>query len=374
MRFRLALAALLLLGGSGAAAQAPLPRPNLPRGADPRDWQSYFDYGVKVFTQEPSQAQAAFYWATRLAPERAEPLIGSWAAYWYRWDGRFEEYLNDHVRPSEVDEVARVDSLRLRAVARSPFASEDLILLAIDHLPGRWSEDAVTRGMLASANGDQRRGLALLALAAHREPRRSELHRYRALIFASLGQLDSAAAETETLLAARRREDDRGVVHVYQSKAVEEYGLGMLYLALHRDAAAREALGRALTEDLSFAPAHAMMGIAASAAGDTATAFAELRQAVELAPADGVLRVQFGEALLNGHRAAEAAEQMERAVALEPDYAAAYLGLGRALDAAGNATAAARAYGEYLKRAPLRLAQSRAQVERRLAQVAPASQ
>ncbi|HET6763518.1 MAG TPA: tetratricopeptide repeat protein [Longimicrobiaceae bacterium] len=371
MRFRFAVAALLLGASHAAAQQLPPPRPPLPRDADTRDWEAYFDYGVKVFTRAPGDARAAFYWATRLAPERAEPLMGSWAAYWYQWDQRFEEYLGGTVRPSEAAEVARVDSLRYRARARNPFVSEDLILLAIDHLPGRWSSDPVTRAMLASARGEHPRALVLLNGVVQRDPRRSELHRYRALVFTAMGRLDSAAVATEALLAGRRREDDRRMVRVYESKAMEEYGLGMLYLALHRDAAAREALGRAITEDLSFAPAHAMMGIAASAARDTATAFAEFRQAVELAPGDGVLRLQFGEALMNGQRTAEAVEQMRRAVRLEPDYAGAYLGLARTLDVSGDTPGAAEAYRAYLERAPLRLAESRAQVARRLAQIAP---
>jgi Tfp pilus assembly protein PilF len=369
MRQRLMVAAALLCVAGAARAQAPA-RPELPRGADANDWQAYYDFGVKVFRDRPSTAEAAFYWASRLAPNRAEPLLGRWAGYWYRWDGRFQQYLNDEIKGGdELKEVQRVDSIRYRAMLRNPFAQRFLIVLAIEHLPGEWAGDLATRASLASAQGDYRAAAALLADAIRREPQKSWYHEERALAFTALGRLDSAAAETEALLAAERRQESGHMVHIYQSKAVMEYGLGMLYFAQHQNGPAREAFSRALTEDFSFAPAHAMMGEVALAESDTATAFREYRQAVELAPDDGSLRVDFGRALVNAGAAQEAVPHLRRAVELEPDYADAYVVLGSALDTTGDREGAIAAYREYLRRAPKRDASRIAAVEARVGQL-----
>jgi tetratricopeptide (TPR) repeat protein len=364
MRLRLALAAVLLTAGT-AAAQLPA-RPELPRGADRNDWEAYFDHGVKVFKTEPATADAAFYWASRLAPHRAEPLFARWAAYWYRWDGRFLAYLNGEVRGAEVKEVERVDSLRYRAMQRNPFVQRQLILVAYEHLPGEWSRDLATQAALATARRDYPRALALLASAISRQPQKSWLHEERALAFTAIGRFDSAAAETVALLEAERRAESGHMVRVYQSKAMMEYGLGMLYFAQRNNDQAREAFGRALTEDLSFAPAHAMIGEVALAEGDTATGVREYRQAAELAPGDGSLRVELARALLRAGAAEDAVAELRRAVELEPDYAEAYVVLGSALERSGDGPGAAAAYRHYLDRAPrrdvLRIAQVRGRV------------
>jgi hypothetical protein len=56
-------------------AQHEPPRPQLPRGADPNDWEAYFDLGDARFQRAPREAAAAFYWASRLDPTRSEPLF-----------------------------------------------------------------------------------------------------------------------------------------------------------------------------------------------------------------------------------------------------------------------------------------------------------
>ncbi|MDB4950084.1 MAG: hypothetical protein JWM27_2733 [Gemmatimonadetes bacterium] len=358
-------AALVALFAVPLAAQQAPRRPPLPDTADVNDWEAYYDYGYKMFKASPERADAAFYWASRLDPERAEPLFGRWAAYWYRWDGRFAEYLQDELKGEDLKEAVRVDSLRLRAMLRNPFVQRDLLVPAYDRLPGRWGDDPATRGILATAQHDYARAVALLNVALQHGSR-PWLHEDRAIAFVALGRFDSAKVETETLLAELHRADERRMVRVYESKGVVEYGLGMLNLARRDQPAAREAFGRALTEDLALAPAHAMLGMLALAQRDTAAGFAEYRQAVELAPEDPVLRVRFGDALTGAGRAAEAVEHLRRAVALEPAYAAGYESLGRALAASGERAAALDAYAAYLVRAPRREAARIAAVRRRV--------
>lgn len=76
----LALAAAFAVSATVHAQQPP--RPSVSRGADPTDWEAYFEIGDRDFKRSPQQAQAAFYWASRLDPTRAEPLFARWASYY----------------------------------------------------------------------------------------------------------------------------------------------------------------------------------------------------------------------------------------------------------------------------------------------------
>ena len=52
----------------------PPERPELKGLGDPKDWNAYYDQGVDLLRRQPANAEAHFYWASRLAPNRAEPL------------------------------------------------------------------------------------------------------------------------------------------------------------------------------------------------------------------------------------------------------------------------------------------------------------
>jgi hypothetical protein len=96
MRRVLALVAAALVALPAAAQSwGPMPpRPNLPRGADPNDWEAYFDLAVSLEPRAADRAEAAFTWAARLDPSRSEPMYALWAAFHFRDIGRFEEYAN----------------------------------------------------------------------------------------------------------------------------------------------------------------------------------------------------------------------------------------------------------------------------------------
>src|SRR3712207_3759860 len=90
---RRTLVALALAASAFAAPLAAQPA-GLDLGrADPKDWESYFALGDRLFQRQPRQALAAFEWASRLDPTRAEPLLGRWAAFYALDQGSWIAYL-----------------------------------------------------------------------------------------------------------------------------------------------------------------------------------------------------------------------------------------------------------------------------------------
>ncbi|HEU0077930.1 MAG TPA: hypothetical protein VFQ76_09805, partial [Longimicrobiaceae bacterium] len=242
-----------------AAAQGIPPRPELPRGADANDWEAYFDHGAAIFRSRPGQAHAAFYWATRLNPERAEPLFGQWAAFWMRDYGRWEQYLRDPERLRERAEVVRADSLLHAAYGRNPFVHRGFEAVLYDQLPGRWRNDYRTRAWIAYANGDFPKAVDFFGRAIRSNPKSPGIRFDRACALTSAGRFAEALDEMTALVGALRERDATQQLGAYESKAMLEHGIGLLHLARRDSAQAREAFARALVDDLGFAPAHAAL-------------------------------------------------------------------------------------------------------------------
>ncbi len=356
------LGATLLLAPFRATAQQDLPplenldayaRPRLSAAADTNDWEAYFDYAVARLRKEPRSAEAAFFWASRLDPARAEPLYGRWVAYWMRNTGWFQDYLKRKPELLESPQVVRVDSLYQRALLRNPLVPQTLAILVYDRLPGRWSGDRFTTAVLEYARGQFAVAASDFAKLLRDDPSRGGIVRYyRALCFTPVRQFDSAVAEMTALLAEMRARDERWLDYSYQSKEILEYSLGLLQAARGNRAAAREALGRALVENLAFYPAHAALGELALRDGDTTHALREYAQAVELRGDDAVLRYRYGAVLAFAGRPADAEVQLRQAVALEPVFAAPYFTLGGVLEARQQPHQALAAYRAYVERAP----------------------
>jgi Tfp pilus assembly protein PilF len=131
-------------------------------------------------------------------------------------------------------------------------------------------------------------------------------------------------------------------------------------------AAAREAYGRALQENLSYYPAHTRLGLVALIAGDTATALSELDLSVQLAPQEITARVTYGTLLARVGRTDEATAQLRQAAELEPYYALPQYLLGRVAEARQERVPAVAAYRAFLARASQR-DQRRAEVVQRIA-------
>ena len=94
--------------------------------ADTNDWQSYYRFGVKHIQKWPDRAAAAFYWASRMAPDRAEPMYARWVATWISKRAMLVEYMNGTLADSP--QARAVDSLQTAALIRDPFVHQGLRL------------------------------------------------------------------------------------------------------------------------------------------------------------------------------------------------------------------------------------------------------
>ncbi len=339
----------------GAQERVPA-RPSLAATADTNDWEAYYDRGVAWLNdREHGRAEAAFYWSSRLNPRRAEPLFARWTVAWARDIQRFARYLRHDPEKPLPPELARIDSLRYRALLRNPLVYQGLIMAAFQELPGRWGEDLWTLAWLAYGTLDFNRALGNFARALNRDPERFAEARYlRATTFVAAGQLDSAATELGVLLDTLRRRDEENVAEVYESKELVLYALGLLQAVRQRYPAARATLESALVEDLSFYPAHIALGQLAAARREPDVALQEFARAAAGGPNDPVARYEYGVALVQVGRAAEGILELEAAVALEPYYADSYYWLGEALIAQQDSSAALKALQAYVARAPAR--------------------
>lgn len=357
---------------ASAAAQRIPARPALPRGADANDWEAYVDHGTAIFRDRPNEARAAFYWAARLNPERAEPVFGQWAAHWMLNLKRWEQYLREPEHLRERPEVVRADSLLHLAFVRNPFVHRGLETVLYDQLPGQWRNDFRTRAWIAYTNGDLDKAIGFFDRAARSDPKDPSVRFARASALTSAGRFAEALDDMTALVRTLRERDDTERFGVYESKAMLEYGIGLLHLALGDSAQARDAFARALVDDLSFAPAHAALGDLASGRRDFAEAIRAYEQALELSPKDAVFRSRFATVLARSGAASRAEEQVREAIALEPHYPSPYVHWGQILEQLGRTPEAQHAYAEYLRRAPAR-APARAVAQARLSALLAAS-
>lgn len=373
----LALAAFVVLALPLAAQKRErVPkRPRLDAAADTNDWRSYYFAGMSRLDRAPNEAADAFYWASRLNPDVAEPLYGRWAALWARDLERFAKYLDGARYVVESRETERQDSLLQRALLRNPFLQRSLELRLIEKLvqeatgqvPLWTSADPEEVGWLAYARGDMRKAIAQYGKAVERDSNNASARLYRARAFYFAGEFDSAATEMTRVVATLRRTEEKKVVYWYESKAQLLYGIGMLQAMRGNLDAARTAYGEALTEDITFSRAHEGLARIALVQGDTATALAEYDLAVQASDRDPALRVSYGALLLNTRRAAEAEAQLRRAVELEPYFAPAYINLALALDLQGKLKESVDMYTAFIPRASRELAPQVAFARERIA-------
>ena len=337
-----------------AAAQEAFDRPRLPFGSDPNDWESYYDFGVReLVARRPERAEPAFYWASRLNPERAEPLFLRWVSFHLRDEKRWIGYLDGREKVLSSPAVVAMDSVRFLAMVRNPFVHRGLELILWDEMPGRFREDTFTRAWLAYSEPDFPEAAELFGRAIERRPEQLVWARMlRAQAFVMMQRYDSALAELETLRATLEERDRESLVVAYESKEMLHYAIGMLHAARRQPALARESMQRALGENLGFHPAHLFLGDLAFSTGDAASALADYEAALVIAPSDALLRYRHGLALSRLGRLDEAVASMRMAIDREPFYAAPWLELGRILDHQGDVEGALAAYSGFMKRAP----------------------
>lgn len=389
----LAAAALMACAATSAAQrvhQVPA-RPQLYAGADTNSSGAYYLLGVQRLERDPSIAAAAFYWAERLSPGWPDALYGRYVALLMSDPHRLEQYESGRGGIERNPEIMAIDSLYFRAVQRDPFLHRKLekpyVMMYYQNAyasmiqreyGGRddaaahyltqllmQSTDPATRAWLAYADGRFPAAIEYYEQLLRRERRPARLRLRLGQLHYMSGNYPQAAEHLRAGIEALRQADRRQVVRVYESKAMLEYSLAAALERAGQADAAREAYGRALTEDLAFWPGHRRMAQIALARGDTATALTELGLAVEIAPREPDLHHELGVLLLSARKVLEAAEEFKKAAELDPYFAAPHFYLGAMNDASSVTDDALEHYRAYLARAARddrHVAQARARV------------
>lgn len=373
--------AAVLACATPVAAQTPrvhdVPRrPVLWAEADTNSAGVYFNHGVSRLSTRPDEAAAAFYWAARLRPGWADPLYGRRVALLMSDPERLVRYMRDDRTTIRSPEIQAIDSLQLQALSLDPFLTQqfDKPLLraymtrAVSNDMQRSGGDANTalasymvENWLQGMDPSMRAWVAYSegrfpqALAEYERSLRRAQARERPRIHTDLGRIHfftgdmAKAVEHFTAAAAElEKREKRDLVLVYESKALMEYSLGTVYEKMGNAPAAQEAYGRALQEDLAFAPAHRALSALALARGDTATNLSEMALAVELSPRDAALRLDYGLLLLLARKPGESVTEILKAAELEPLFAAPQLILARLYDSSKLAQEALVHYRAYL--------------------------
>jgi hypothetical protein len=351
-------------------------RPKLPAGVDTNNAQVYTDFGLEKLERDPDKAADAFYWAARINPTSADAYYARRCALLLADTYRFQRYMADDRRTIESDEVKRIDSLYLYALTINPFLYRKLDVRLFHAFVANISEDyardhrdvspgevqyflerqmaqwpASFRASQAYGEGRFDDALSLYAEAIKHSRSKWYYRIERGRLFFQLNQADSALAELTQALDEIRKVDKKDLVYVYDSKAVLEHSIGLVQQRLGNAAAAKEAFGQALQEDLSYFPAHIQLGFAALEAKDTTTAFSEMDLAVQIRGDDPTLRYIYGYALASSGKFKDAEVQLRKAIELDPIFAAPYFVLGQVLDGEGKGSDGLTQYQAFLARA-----------------------
>jgi len=397
MALAAAIAVVTLMSASASRAQdvPATPRPRLDNGADTNSAQNYFNYGMKAVYEHPADAAHAFYWASRLDPESGDALYALRAATILAMprDSALAYFENGYVKKNKKDEAPprrtpgqlALDSMLVHAYAIDPFvfASLDPTLMRrfiqadvmarnphmseagvdigimsmmrstanqawLNYAQGRFPEALAMYARVLTDSGPRAKGRDSTAIVQFRELVTSEVHAQRGRIFYLLGDLDSARIEISAALASMRERDSRELVMLYQSKAVYQHALGIIYERQKQYDLARDAYGQALQEDLSYYAAHSHLAQLELAKGDTSTALSEMDVAIQLQPGDPVLRYRYADVLVHARRDGDAAVQLRKAIALDPDYGAPHLLFARIADVEQYTDDAIDEYRKYL--------------------------
>lgn len=380
-----ALIVVALTSAAGAQSAKPPKRPKLAAGADTNDARVYYDRGVLLLRREPWAAAAAFYWASRLEPGWPEAYYAQRVAGLLAQENLLIGYLEGSRSVVRSPQTRQLDSLEYRAQRLNPFFLRDLdetlfagYLIAIykrqrsraGERPLDPTDDAEIRFLV-----DQylRSGLNVgvrAALAASRRRFREALEYYRqmlpeyrhkawirverARIFYVVGAHDSALVELNEALSELRQLDTARLTQVYVSREMLEHAVGVIHQAAGDTAAARQAYGRALQENLAYAASHVLLAGLDLLGGDTATALSEFELAVQVAPAEAPLRVAYGLLLAQSGHPEDAVVHLRRAAELEPYYATPHYLMGYVADLQGNRDDALAGYRAFLARASAR--------------------
>lgn len=334
------------------AAQDGMPRrPKLPRDADTNDARAYVAYGD--LDQTPwSKSHDAYYWAWRLEPNQTSYLYARWQALYFQQPAGWRlEYGKGANYVLKSKEAKLIDSLYPEILQRDPFPTLQTPCVFPELVDSR---DHVIAGLDFYYRGCYRQSAERLQAALAKDPSLLglRLQRARALYYAQ--QYRGAAAEVQIVLDSLRARDEKHLGPWYNTKEALEHMVAAALLRARDIPAARAALGRALTENLSYHPAHALLSRIAMDQGDIPAALQEAELAVGLREGDGALRFNYATLLTRAGKLAEAEVQLAKAVELEPYWAEARWLLAWVLDKQDKRPEAVSAYREFLARAPKR--------------------
>jgi tetratricopeptide (TPR) repeat protein len=339
---------------AAAVAQAKTPEPRRPGvDGDRNDPKAYYNLGVKMLDHSPTEAADAFYWAIKLDPGWADAYYGRWAALHLVRGTKFLVTSRTGAWVSMSLSMGDIDSLMMRATRLDPFLYRKFDQLILE----RAMEAAVgtqSAQFTGSVRGDPYtagnfpKALHDLAIDLPGLQEKFPIYSMRGRLFYMIGAYDSAGAQLTLARDELERLNTEKLLPVYLSKATYDRMLGMVAQKQGRPDAAREAYGRALADDISYAPAHVSLSDIDFAKGDTTAALSEMDLAAQLAPSDGYLAYEYGRALLMAGHDPEALEQMVRATKLEPYYAEPHVLMGAIYDRANYTTEALAAYTAYV--------------------------
>jgi tetratricopeptide (TPR) repeat protein len=377
-----ALILALLVGVAGvhpASAQdhgAQPKRPSLPDGADRNDPWAYYRMGLASVQKDPDKAADAFYWAARLNPVWAEPFYGRRVALLLSDPRRLMRYFSGDKGEIRSKESLAIDSLYRHALTLNPFLGPQMDHMFIESMiqeiasrasgSGRSSELAWElekamsngppewRASVAYGQGRYFEALSLYGEALQHARMKAGILAERGRLFYQVGLHDSSLVSLTQALAEMRKVDKNDLVFLYQSKALMEERIGMIEHVKGDKAAAREAFGRALQEDLSYYPAHVQLAYLALEGGDTATVMNEMDLAVQIKPEDAGIRYQYGYALGSLNKLKEAEVQLKKAIELDPDFAAPHFVLADVFQAQTRKAEALKEFRSFLSLASLR--------------------
>jgi tetratricopeptide (TPR) repeat protein len=355
---------------------------------------------MKRIYDSPIESKRAFYWASRIDPSSGDALYALWTATLIVMDDKDVVSYFTRSSAKRTPGQAALDSLIRRAYAMDPFLFSSIdgalmrrrieakVYLEFPKMTIGEQESIVAGKMRAAeyrpeiAYSEGRFQAALNSYAIELEaashagtmPQKQhpnvklsarqnefvqlmkmefayelvDMHAKRARIFYRLHELDSASTEMTAAISIMQAQDSGSAQLFYMSKAAFEQSLGMIYEHDRRLDLAREAYGRALQEDLSYYAPHSRLAALALDQGDTTNALSEMDLAVQLEPADAALRCRYAEVLLNARHDADAAQQLRKAIALDPYYGSPHLLLATIGDIENYTTDAITEYQSYV--------------------------
>lgn len=373
-----ALCSVAPLGAQAPAATVALPsltptldgkepkRPKLDAGADTNDARAYYDWGIgRRVTWD--KAYPAFYWAHRLDPSDEAYRFAMYLSLYYRQspDWRWEWAMGaEYVAKSK--EAKLIDSVYTLALSREPFVhlySEGCeIDRAVLEIP-----DPLDQGYYLYYAGCYNRAAEKLGEGLAKRPRNLGYRLMRARALYWTGQMAPALTEVSVALDTLRGRDAKKTSRFYQSKEMLEYMRGDIYEHMQDFFNAKKAYARALEENVAFYMAHAKLARLALEQGELPEALQEYDQALQIEGRDPTIHNDYGVALLQSDRHADAEREFRRAVELEPYFALAHYNLAVALDKQAKKDEAMAQYRSYLARAPKRHGRQVANATARLA-------